>query len=44
MMCIALGRGGIPDDIAGLISFFAGPDSDYFTGQSFLIDGGLVYR
>lgn len=41
---IALGRAETPDDVAGLVSFFSGPDSDYVTGQSFLIDGGLVYR
>lgn len=41
---IALGRAETPDDVAALVSFFSGPDSDYVTGQSFLIDGGLVYR
>lgn len=41
---IALGRAETPDDVAGLVSFLAGPDSDYMTGQAILIDGGLVYR
>ncbi|MBV1838312.1 acetoin reductase [Acetobacter estunensis] len=41
---IALGRAETPDDVAGLVSWLAGPDSDYVTGQSILIDGGLVYR
>lgn len=41
---IALGRAETPDDVAGLVSFLAGPDSDYMTGQALLIDGGLVYR
>lgn len=41
---IALGRAETPDDVAGLVSFLAGPDSDYVTGQSILIDGGIVYR
>lgn len=41
---IALGRAETPDDVAGLVSWFAGPDSDYVTGQSILIDGGMVYR
>jgi meso-butanediol dehydrogenase/(S,S)-butanediol dehydrogenase/diacetyl reductase len=41
---IALGRAETPDDVAGLVAYFAGPDSDYVTGQAFLIDGGLVYR
>ena len=41
---IALGRAETPEDVAGLVSFLAGPDSDYMTGQAPLIDGGLVYR
>ncbi|MBS0848822.1 acetoin reductase [Citrobacter sp. JGM124] len=41
---IALGRPETPDDVAGLVSYLAGPDSDYVTGQAILIDGGLVYR
>jgi len=41
---IALGRAETPEDVAGLVSYLAGPDSDYMTGQSPLIDGGLVYR
>lgn len=41
---IALGRAETPEDVAGLVSYLAGPDSNYMTGQSVLIDGGLVYR
>lgn len=41
---IALGRPETPDDVASLVSYLAGPDSDYVTGQSILIDGGIVYR
>jgi meso-butanediol dehydrogenase / (S,S)-butanediol dehydrogenase / diacetyl reductase len=41
---IALGRAQTPEDVAGLVAFLAGPDSDYMTGQAPLIDGGLVYR
>lgn len=41
---IALGRPETPDDVASLVSYLAGPDSDYVTGQAILIDGGLVYR
>lgn len=41
---IALGRAETPDDVAGYVSYLAGPDSDYMTGQAGLIDGGLVYR
>ena len=41
---IALGRAETPDDVAAFVSFLAGPDSDYMTGQAPLIDGGLVFR
>ncbi|GEB90027.1 acetoin reductase [Zymomonas mobilis] len=41
---IALGRPETPEDVAGLVSFLAGPDSDYITGQAILTDGGIVYR
>lgn len=41
---IALGRAQTPEDVARLVSYLAGPDSDYMTGQSILIDGGMVYR
>lgn len=41
---IALGRAQTPQDVANLVSYLAGPDSDYMTGQSILIDGGIVYR
>ena len=40
---IALGRLQTPDDVAALVSYLAGPDSDYMTGQSVIIDGGMVY-
>jgi hypothetical protein len=26
------------------VSYLAGPDSDYITGQSIITDGGIVYR
>ena len=41
---IALRRAQTPEDVAAFVSFLAGPDSDYMTGQAPLIDGGLVYR
>ncbi|KXP00677.1 acetoin reductase [Tsukamurella pseudospumae] len=41
---IALGRAQTPDDVAAFVSYLAGPDSDYMTGQAGLIDGGLVFR
>jgi len=41
---IALGRAQTPEDVASFVSYLAGSDSDYMTGQAPLIDGGLVYR
>jgi len=39
-----MGRAETPDDVAGFVSYLASDDADYMTGQSGLIDGGLVYR
>jgi meso-butanediol dehydrogenase/(S,S)-butanediol dehydrogenase/diacetyl reductase len=39
---ILLGRVAQPNDIAGLASFLAGPDSDYITGQVIVVDGGML--
>jgi meso-butanediol dehydrogenase/(S,S)-butanediol dehydrogenase/diacetyl reductase len=41
---IALGRAETPDDVAGFVSYLASQDGRYMTGQSVLIDGGIVYR
>jgi meso-butanediol dehydrogenase / (S,S)-butanediol dehydrogenase / diacetyl reductase len=41
---IALGRSETPDDVAGFVTYLAGPGADYMTGQAGLIDGGMVYR
>ncbi len=41
---IALGRAETPDDVAAFVSYLAGSDSDYMTGQALIIDGGIVYR
>jgi meso-butanediol dehydrogenase/(S,S)-butanediol dehydrogenase/diacetyl reductase len=41
---IALGRAETPEDVAAFEAFLASPDADYMTGQTPLIDGGLVYR
>ena len=40
---IALGRVSTGDDVAKLVSYLAGPDSDYMTGQSVLVAGGMVF-
>jgi glucose 1-dehydrogenase len=39
---IPLGRLGQPDDVAGLAAFLASDDSNYITGTTYLIDGGLT--
>ncbi len=38
---IPLGRIGAPDDVVGAVLFLASNQSDYITGQTLLIDGGL---
>ncbi len=37
-----LGRGSRPDDMAGVALFLAGADSAFMTGQTLLVDGGIV--
>jgi glucose 1-dehydrogenase len=39
---IPLSRLGKPNDVGGLAVFLASPDSDYVTGTTYLIDGGLT--
>ena len=39
---IPLGRLGTPSDVAGLAVFLASSDSDYVTGTTYLVDGGLT--
>jgi glucose 1-dehydrogenase len=39
---IPLGRLGQPGDVAGLAAFLASRDSDYVTGTTYFIDGGLT--
>jgi 3-oxoacyl-[acyl-carrier protein] reductase len=39
---IPLKRFGQPHEIAGAVSFLAGPDSSYVTGQVLVVDGGMV--
>lgn len=40
----ALKRLARPEEIAGLVSFLAGEDSSYITGQSIVVDGGTIFR
>ena len=39
---IPLGRLGKPEDVAGIANFLASEDSDYFTGTTIFVDGGLL--
>lgn len=40
---IALGRVSVPEDVAKLVSFLASRDSDYITGQTQVVDGGIIF-
>lgn len=40
---ITLGRVSTGEDVAAFVSYLAGPDSDYMTGQAPLIDGGMLF-
>lgn len=40
---IALGRTSVPEDVAKVVSFLSGPDSEYVTGQTLLVDGGIIF-
>ncbi|MDM5339081.1 acetoin reductase [Fictibacillus enclensis] len=40
---ITLGRPSDPEDVAKFVSYLASSDSDYMTGQSVLIDGGVDF-
>ena len=42
-MLIALGRVEEPEDVAAFVSYLASRDSDYMTGQSVMIDGGIIF-
>lgn len=39
---VPLERLGTPDDIAGVVSFLAGPDGAWINGQILRANGGLV--
>ncbi|MFN8637656.1 MAG: glucose 1-dehydrogenase [Chloroflexota bacterium] len=39
---IPLGRPELPEDVAGMFAFLAGPDAVYITAQPFTVDGGFA--
>lgn len=41
---ITLKRLSLPEDVAACVSYLAGPDLDYMTGQALIIDGGMVFN
>lgn len=41
---IPLRRLGKPEDVAGIAAFLASPDSDYVTGTTYFVDGGLLWN
>lgn len=40
---VPLGRLGQPTDVASIVSFLAGPDSTFVTGQTITVDGGTLF-
>lgn len=41
---ITLGRLSEPEDVAAGVAFLAGPDSNYITGQTLEVDGGMQFH
>lgn len=41
---ITLKRLSEPEDVASAVSFLAGADSNYITGQTIVVDGGMVFH
>lgn len=41
---IALKRLSEPEDVANVVGFLASSDSDYITGQTIIVDGGMQFH
>lgn len=41
---ITLKRLSEPEDVAATVAFLAGPDSNYVTGQTIIVDGGMQFQ
>ncbi len=39
---VAMGRVGLPEEVAAAIEFFLSPDASYITGQTLHVDGGVT--
>lgn len=39
---VSLGRAGLPEEVAEVVSFLAGDAASYITGQAIIVDGGMV--
>lgn len=40
---ILMGRVSVPEDVAKTVSFLASEGSEYMTGQTLIIDGGIQF-
>ena len=41
---ITLKRLSEPEEVAAAVSILAGPDSNYSTGQTIIVDGGMPFH
>lgn len=41
---IAMKRLSEPEEVASVVSFLSGPDSNYITGQTIIVDGGMQFH